>query len=74
MMPQASEDLRAKIRKRFGSLDDGAAWDFLKSKGYTMEDFYISAPTPLHRATADENECIDFLCEEWDWGYSATAA
>lgn len=71
-MPQATEELRAKMRDRFGDIDSFEPWEFLKSRGYTMTDFYISPPTPLHRSTQEENDCIDFLCEEWDWAYSAT--
>ena len=71
-MPQATEELRSKICEKFGSIDDWAVWEFLKSKNYTMKDFYISPPNPLHRSTQEENDCIDFLCEEWDWAYIAT--
>lgn len=66
-MPQASDELRAKMRHRFGEIDSHPPWAFLASRGYTQRQGFIAPPNPLHRSTEEENDCIDFLCEEWDW-------
>lgn len=67
-MPQASAELRAKMRKRFGSISDVEPWKYLASRGYDALRCVIRPP-PGHRVTEDEGECIDFLVDEWDWDY-----
>lgn len=73
-MPQATDELRAKMVARFGTIGDDGPWEFLKSRGYTMDHFYISIPSPLRKITEDEGDCIDFLCDEWDWAFENVTA
>lgn len=69
-MPQASDELRARMQERFGdSIADGPPWEFLKSRGYTERGGLIKPPNPNHNITEDEGECVDFLCDEWDWAF-----
>ena len=68
-MPQASDELRQRMNERFGDpIDDGEPWKFLKARGYTAPRFLIRPPEG-HTVTEDEGECIDFLCDEWDWAF-----
>lgn len=67
-MPQASDELRDRMNTRFGDpIAEEPPWDYLASHGYTAKRGHIFLPTPLHRVTDLEGECIDFLCDEWDW-------
>lgn len=68
-MPQATDKLRNIMRLRFDSNDSHPPWAFLASKGYTERMGFISLPSPLHKITEDEGDCIDFLCDEWDWAF-----
>lgn len=73
-MPQTTDELRARMKARFGDeISDGPPWEFLVSRGYTERGGYIFLPNPIHRVTQDEGECIDFLCEEWDWAFGPGA-
>ena len=72
-MPQASDELRAKMRERFGSIDLTGPQDHLLAQGYTINHGFITLPSPLHRATEGEGNCIDFLCDEWDYAFNVTA-
>jgi hypothetical protein len=62
-MPQSSDRLRAK----FADLD--AAYLPLRAAGFTFhpEDWTFTAPEG-HTPTADENDALTYLVEEWDWG------
>lgn len=68
-MPQATDELRERVNVRFGSIDSHPPWAFLASKGYTERMGFIHLPSPLHKITEEEGECIDFLCDEWDWAF-----
>jgi len=32
----------------------------------------VISPPPGHDATAEEDAAIDYLCEEWDWSWTAS--
>lgn len=67
-MPQASEELRSKMRARFDSIDIFAPLQYLKNSGWSESKGHLSPPNaPI---TDDEWECVDFLCEEWDYAYN----
>lgn len=66
-MPQASDEDRENMRRRFGSIDLTGPQDFLLAHGYSIRHGWITLPSPLHRVTEAEGECIDFLCDEWDY-------
>lgn len=70
-MPQASDELRAAMQTRFGGngIDDGPPWEYLAARGYTERGGLIKMPSKDHEMTAEEGECIDFLCDEWDMAF-----
>lgn len=68
-MPQATDELRQRMLERFGSaIDDYKPWSFLRERGYTENRFRINWPS--HTPTEEELECINFLCDEWDWDFA----
>lgn len=70
-MPTASDELREEIRKMFnGTIDCKEPLQFLLDKGYTEKAGMIR-PAPRHIPTTEEWTCIEFLCDEWDFGYKA---
>jgi hypothetical protein len=69
-MPQASDEQRALMERWFGDpIDDGAPRRFLLSHGYTESKGFWRKPTPAHTVSHAEGECIDFLCDEWDFAF-----
>lgn len=70
MMPQALDSQRELMGKWFGNeIDDGGPYAFLRSHGYWEEGGMIRPPVPHHNVSADEWQCIAFLCDEWDYGW-----
>lgn len=70
-MPQADDDLRARMRKRFGDIDLTGPQLFLKAAGYELTDEWDwrkPGVTDLKQMTRDEFECLLFLNHEWDFG------
>lgn len=69
-MPQASDEARALMGVYFGDeIDDGPPIRFLLARGYTeCEGFWIK-PTPSHSISDYEWDCLNFLCDEWDYAY-----
>lgn len=49
--------------------DDADTWAFLRSRGYSHNEGFISPPCDSHLVTDHEGEAIDYLCDEWDWSY-----
>lgn len=56
----------AHLHERWG--DDGAAWQFLKERGFTHVAFVIQAK-PDNAMDDDEMSAIEYLVLEWDWDY-----
>lgn len=70
-MPQASDELRAEMRTRFGDIDLHGPQEYLKAKGWTLHDnWQWSKPgvTNLGVIPRDEFDCLVFLVHEWDYG------
>lgn len=71
-MPQADDDLRARMNERFGSpIHDEGPRRYLREAGYTLSrDWTWSKPgiMSLQDMTRDEFECLLFLVHEWDFG------
>lgn len=67
-MPQATDQLRGAMFRRFGDhIGEAGPIAFLEERGYTLRrDFFWDAPD--REPTVDENECILFLIQEWDFG------
>jgi len=71
-MPQASDEQRALMQKWFGNtINDGPPYAFLLAHGYTEPEGkgLWKKPTPSHTISMFEWECLNFLCDEWDYGY-----
>lgn len=70
-MPQALDSQRDLMLKWFGdSIDEQGPMRFLLSRGYTFpRGGMIIKPTLSHTVSYEEGECVDFLCDEWDFGF-----
>jgi hypothetical protein len=68
-MPSATDELRGKICERFGSIDLLGPQEHLRAQGYSINHGLITLPNPIHRVTESEGDCIDFLCDEWDYDF-----
>lgn len=68
-MPSATHVLRDRIERRFGSIDTHGPEDFLKKRGYTITPGGIIHPPPGEEVIGSEEDCIDFLVFEWDYGF-----
>lgn len=60
----------AHLHERWG--DDGAAWDFLASRGFAHVKSVIQ-PKDNHELDLDEQSAIEYLILEWDWDYNRIA-
>lgn len=71
-MPQASDEQRELMQKWFRNdgINDAEPMAFLISRGYTTIAGMWQKPTPSHSVSWFEWECLDFLCDEWDYGYN----
>lgn len=69
-MPQASDELRAEMINRFGTIDDVPSTQFLEERGWILgRDWTWSKPgLVLKDALMEEISCISFLIDEWDYG------
>lgn len=72
-MPQASDESRQQMAQYFG--DDGtdlvAPLEFLRSQGWTDPVGWLRYKEGRPRAeiTPKEWHCVEFLCDEWDFGF-----
>lgn len=87
-MPQASDELRAKMKEYFGDpIDDLGPSQYLRSRGYReVANGLWRRPSESHTITAKEQncfnfldtvtqkdrECLNFLVDEWDHEYDLT--
>ena len=70
-MPSATDEQRELMKRWFGDeIDDRGPIQFLLSRGYTTIAGMWQKPTPSHTITLAEQECLNFLCNEWDYGYN----
>jgi hypothetical protein len=70
-MPTASNELREKMRQRFGSeIDEQGPLKYLKDRGFTeVMNGMLQPPKTDYMITTEEWECVEFLCDEWDFAY-----
>ncbi len=63
-MPQATDELRSQWS------DDGVAFEAIRTN-YTVNRGGIIYPRQDgYKGTSTEYSAIDYLCQEWDYGYS----
>jgi hypothetical protein len=69
-MPQALDEQRNLMKKWFGdAIDMDGPYRFLKARGWGDHAGILVKPTPSHKVSEYEWECVAFLCDEWDFGY-----
>ena len=69
-MPQATDELRAKMQEYFGDpISDSGPEAYLRECGWLEDRFLWSKPNRV--IIAKEWDCIQFLCDEWDHDYKA---
>lgn len=70
-MPQASDEQRAEMERRFGDAvgDDGPI-QFLRERGWTLNRDWTWSKEgqAIETIPEDEAACINFLIDEWDFG------
>lgn len=73
-MPSASNEQRALMGKYFnnGGINDWEPLAFLLDAGYTERGGWFTKPNPEHAPTQKELNCLNFLCDEWDYAYDFT--
>lgn len=72
-MPTATDEIREKMRQRFGDpIGDIGPHNYLIERGFTETAGIIRPPyreLSEYMVSNEEWECILFLCDEWDYGY-----
>lgn len=70
-MPQATDELRAKMKDYFGDeISDAGPIAYLLERGFKFtRGGIILPPTPFKEWVDWEADCINFLADEWDYGY-----
>lgn len=72
-MPQASDELRDRMKERFGSIDLGGPLDFLEDVGIKDHQYgVLQVPKKLVDADQTIWDCVAFLCDEWDFTWEWT--
>lgn len=71
-MPQASDELRQKMKDRFGDdwLEEGPVF-FLRAAGYTLTKDWCwkkEGVGSVEDMTDFEYDCLAFMADEWDYG------
>ena len=71
-MPQATEELRAEMKRLFGDpISDEGPTKYLESHGYLLTpgwEWYKPGVLDPSAMTEDEWLCLLFLVQEWDFG------
>lgn len=69
-MPQASDKQRAQMLRWFGDeVSDAGPLAFLEARGWTFPGGLCVPPVSWYTPNYYEFTCIEFLCDEWDYGY-----
>lgn len=71
-MPQCNDSLAAIISSWFGPFDnDTSAMKFLQARGYKFtQGGMIVKPVPAHTVSFYERQCLNYLADEWDYGFN----
>jgi hypothetical protein len=69
-MPQASDNLRAKMKEYFGDeVSDAGPMKYLESRDIQINKgfvYHIPADKPI---TSKDLNCLNFMVDEWDYDY-----
>lgn len=70
-MPQATDELRAKMNEFFGNpVSDAGPWRFLAGNGFKESAGWIIKPgTYWDELSEKEKLCLEFLGDEWDYAF-----
>lgn len=70
-MPQATDELRAKIAEHFGDpVCDSGPWKFLAKNGFTERAGWITKPGIYWDDLSEKEKlCLEFLADEWDYAF-----
>lgn len=71
-MPSSSDRQHKLMTKWFGSIDVYGPLQLLLSHGFQESRGIIVPPCESHTVSEIEEECIDFLFQEWDFCYART--
>lgn len=72
-MPQASDELRARMEQYFGdTIGDQGPTAFLMVKGWKHSNGSWFKPALDYHPSLKEWECVEFLCAEWDDDFDPT--
>lgn len=70
-MPQASDELRHLMGQWFGDeINDQGPLRFLEARGWTFPRGLCVPPVSSYNPTQYELAVVQFLCDEWDFGYN----
>lgn len=74
-MPQASSEQCKQMAKWFGGsgISDSPPLDFLFARGWIETKGLLVKPTPGYTPSHYEWACVNFLCNEWDYGCEGDA-
>lgn len=71
-MPQASDELRAKMGELFGHgldksfIDDWPPTEYLLNRNWKCDKGWWTPPADESKIADSEWDCMQFLIEEWD--------
>lgn len=68
-MPTASDEVRAPWHNEEAGFDSGA-FEYLEVRGWTEDKFCLQPPRKPHVISLREYAAVDYLCDEWDWGFA----
>lgn len=68
MMPQATDELRARWREPDGSLGERRPIKFLADAGYKLTDDWCWFVPLGHTPTPAEISAVQYMVDEWDYG------
>lgn len=51
---------------------DDEAYNFLKEKGWSADEFILRPNKPPEQITEEEFDAVDYLVFEWDWDCNLT--
>lgn len=71
-MPQATQELRDKWDH--DTYMEKLAWDHLRKRGFTYTRGGIIQAPEDHTFIQDDWDAIDYMCQEWDYGWEGTNA